>query len=66
MKTSELAVYLIAFVAVVAVLFGLVPPLLNAKSTALNAVGAAVTVATILAAILTGHAVHTKNKKGED
>ncbi len=59
MTTKQLAAYLIVFVAVVAVLFGMVPPLLNARNTLYNALGAASALATIVAAALIAHAVHT-------
>lgn len=63
MKTTDLAVYLIAFVAVVAVLAGVVPPLMNAHSTVLNALGLAVALSAVLAAVLTAHATFTKSLK---
>lgn len=63
MTTKQLAVYLITFISVVAVLFGLVPPLMNAASTFLNAVGAAVALSVLIAAILVAHATFTHKEK---
>ena len=62
MKTGQLAAYLITFVAMVAVLFGMVPPMLNAQSTFSNALGCAVALATVLAAILTAHATYSHGR----
>jgi uncharacterized membrane protein len=59
MTTKQLAIYLIIFIAVVAVLFGLVPPMLNRADTFTNAIGIAVVLATVLAAVLTAHATYT-------
>lgn len=59
MTTTKLAVLLTVFVATVAILFGLVPPLLNAKSTFLVAIGVGVVLATVFAAILITHSVLT-------
>lgn len=56
MTTKQLATYLITFIVVVAVMFGLVPPLLNAPSTFLNAIGAAVALSAFVASILVAHA----------
>lgn len=66
MKTMQLAVCLVSFVAVVGVLFGLVPPMLNAPNTLLNALGAAVALSVIVAAVLVVHATLTHDKTTQD
>lgn len=58
MTTKQLAMYIVAGVAVFAGLFGMIPPLLNAHSTLLNALGAALAFTVVLAAVLTVHATH--------
>jgi hypothetical protein len=52
MKTTQLAVALIGLITIFAGVFGLVPPLLNAKDTFMNALGIAIILAVILAAVL--------------
>jgi len=58
MTTKQLAIYIICGVAVFAGVFGLVPPLLNAANSLLNALGAALAFAIILSAVLTVHATY--------
>lgn len=65
MKTGHLAVYLILFVAVTSVLFGIVPGMLNAPNSFLNAIGAAVAVAVVVAAALVGHATWEHSREDE-
>lgn len=65
MKTRELAVYLLLAMVGAATMFGFVPPLLNAKSSFLNAVGIFLAVAIVFGAILTGHSTFTRNRNKE-
>jgi hypothetical protein len=58
--TKQLAVYMVTGLAVVVGLGGLVPPLVNAPDTLLNALGVGVTLAVIGAAALVAHATYTK------
>lgn len=63
MKTYQLAVYLLAAIVLVALLFGFLPPLLNAHDTALNALGAGLVVACLLCGVLVAHAAHVRSLK---
>jgi hypothetical protein len=58
--TKQLATYLIAAIAMFAGLFGVVPPLLNASNTFMNALGASLAFVIIFATILIVHSTYTK------
>lgn len=60
MTTKQLAVYLLCLMAVCAVFFGLVPPLLNAHSTLFNSIGGAITLAAIFTIIVIAHSTLSK------
>jgi fatty acid desaturase len=61
MTTKQLAVYLVTFIAFVAIQFGMVPPMLNSTSSFVVALGIAVVLATLISFILIFHATYTRS-----